>query len=57
MSRQQHPEVPGGEPLPPRDNLGCLILACRTGCGMALLQILMALGIILAAVISLLFFR
>jgi hypothetical protein len=45
------------EPLPPRDNVGCLILALRTGCGMALIQILMALGIILAALLSLLFFR
>jgi hypothetical protein len=46
-----------GEPLPPRDNVGCVLLALRTGCGMALIQILMALGILLAALISLLFFR
>ena len=46
-----------GEYLPPRDNAGCLLLALRTGCGMALIQILMALGIIVAALLSLLFFR
>lgn len=45
------------EDLPPRDNAGCLILAMRTGCGMALIQVLMALGILLAALLSLLFFR
>jgi hypothetical protein len=47
----------GGEPLPPRDPAGCLIVATRVGCGMALLQILMAIGIILAALLSLLLFR
>lgn len=47
----------GGEPLPPRDPGGCLMVALRAGCGMAALQILMALGIILAALLSLLFFR
>lgn len=46
-----------GEPLPPRDHAGCFYVAARAGCGMALIQILMALGIILAALISLLFFR
>jgi hypothetical protein len=47
----------GGEDLPPRDHVGCLILAVRTGCGMMLLQALMALAILLAALVSLLFFR
>ena len=53
------PAVDGGEgeDLPPRDNVGCIILALRTGCGMALIQILMAIGIIIAALVSLLFFR
>jgi hypothetical protein len=48
---------PEGEPLPPRDHAGCFLLALRTGCGMALIQILMALGILLAALVSLIFFR
>jgi hypothetical protein len=43
--------------LPPRDNVGCLIAAARVGCGMMILQILMALAILFAAVFSLLFFR
>lgn len=47
----------GGEDLPPRDNVGCLLVAIRTGCGMMLIQALMALAIILAALVSLLFFR
>jgi hypothetical protein len=47
----------GGEPLPPRDPVGCLYFAARVGCGMAILQILMALAIILVALISLFFFR
>jgi hypothetical protein len=47
----------GGEPLPPRDHAGCFYVAARAGCGMAAIQILMALGIIFAALISLLFFR
>ncbi|MEX1182721.1 MAG: hypothetical protein WEF86_05765 [Gemmatimonadota bacterium] len=47
----------GGEPLPPRDNAGCMIAVVRGCFGMALLQILMALAIIAAALISLLFFR
>ena len=53
------PESAGGnhDELPPRDNVGCLMLAVRTGCGMALIQILMALAIIAAALFSLLFFR
>ena len=34
-----------------------MIVAARAGCGMALLQILMAIGIILAALLSLLLFR
>ena len=45
------------EELPPRDNMGCLMLALRTGCGMALIQILMALAIIAAALLSLALFR
>lgn len=47
----------GGEPLPRRDPGGCLWVIARAGCGMAALQILMALAIILAALISLLLFR
>ena len=47
----------GGEQLSPRDTVGCFLLALRTGCGMALIQILMALAIIAAAVLSLIFFR
>lgn len=46
-----------GESLPPRDPAGCMMVAFRAGCGMAALQILMALGILLAALLSLLFFR
>jgi hypothetical protein len=46
-----------GEDLPERDTVGCLLLAARTGCGMALIQILMALAIIGAAILSLIFFR
>jgi hypothetical protein len=45
------------EQLPPRDTTGCCLLALRTGCGMALIQIFMALAIILAAILSLIFFR
>jgi len=45
------------EQLPPRDTAGCFILAVRTGCGMALIQILMALAIVAAAILSLMFFR
>lgn len=45
------------EDLPPRDHAGCLIVALRTGCGMLLLQALMAIAIIAAALVSLLFFR
>jgi hypothetical protein len=48
---------PGGEPLPPRDPGGCLWVIARAGCGMAALQILMALAIIAAALLSLLLFR
>jgi hypothetical protein len=47
----------GGEDLPPRDHAGCLIAALRTGCGMAILWILMALAIAGVALFSLLFFR
>jgi hypothetical protein len=47
----------GGEDLPPRDHVGCLLAALRLGCGMMLLQGLMFLAIILAALFSLLFFR
>jgi hypothetical protein len=47
----------GGEDLPPRDHVGCLIVALRTGCGMILLQAIMAAAIIVAALFSLLFFR
>ena len=43
--------------VPARDRIGCLLLAMRTGCGMALIQILMALAIIAAAILSLIFFR
>jgi hypothetical protein len=39
----------GGEDLPPRDHVGCLIVALRTGCGMILLQAIMAAAIIIAA--------
>jgi hypothetical protein len=46
-----------GEHTPPRDTVGCLLLALRTGCGMALIQILMAVAIIAAAILSLIFFR
>jgi hypothetical protein len=46
-----------GEPLPPRDNVGCLYLIARTGCFLSLLQALMALAILLAALFSLLLFR
>lgn len=52
-----HDEHAGGEDLPPRDHAGCLIVAVRAGCGMALIQTLMALAIILAALLSLLLFR
>jgi hypothetical protein len=48
---------PGGEDLPPRDTIGCLFAAARTGCMMALLQVLMILAILFAALVSLLFFR
>lgn len=48
---------PDDEPLPPRDPVGCVMVALRAGCGMAALQILMALAILLAALFSLLFFR
>ncbi|HSJ06714.1 MAG TPA: hypothetical protein VK936_08430 [Longimicrobiales bacterium] len=47
----------GGEDLPPRDHLGCLLVALRTGCGMTLLWALMAMAILGAALVSLLFFR
>jgi hypothetical protein len=46
-----------GADLPARDRVGCLLLVLRTGCGMALIQILMALAIIGAAILSLIFFR
>jgi hypothetical protein len=49
--------VHGGDDLPSRDHAGCLIAAARAGCGMMLLQALMALAILAAALISLLFFR
>jgi len=48
---------PGGEDLPPRDTLGCLFAAARVGCMMSLLQVLMLLAIVFAALVSLLFFR
>jgi hypothetical protein len=47
----------GGEDLPPHDTVGCLFAMARLGCTMALLQILMLLAIIFAALVSLLFFR
>jgi hypothetical protein len=47
----------GGEDLPPRDYVGCLYAALRTGCGMAMLWILMAAAIAGAALFSLLFVR
>jgi hypothetical protein len=50
-------EADAGEDLPPRDTVGCLYAAARVGCGMMILQILMALAILFAAVFSLLFFR
>jgi hypothetical protein len=37
--------------------VGCLYVAIRIGCGMMLLQAIMALAILVAAVVSLLFFR
>jgi hypothetical protein len=46
-----------GEPLPPRDPAGCVLAAFRLGCGMAALQILMAIAIIAAALLSLFLFR
>jgi hypothetical protein len=46
-----------GEDLPPRDHLGCLFVVLRTGCGMAILWIMMAAAIAGAALFSLLFFR
>jgi hypothetical protein len=47
----------GGEDLPPRDAVGCLYAMVRTGCLMSLLQALMLLAILFAALVSLLFFR
>ena len=47
----------GGEEIRSRDHAGCFMLALRTGCGMALIQFLMALAIIGAAILSFLFFR
>jgi hypothetical protein len=47
----------GGEDLPPRDHVGCALVALRTGCGMILLQAIMAAAIAAAALFSLLFFR
>lgn len=46
-----------GEPLPPPDVLGCLAAVFRTGCMMSILQLLMALAILLAALFSLFLFR
>ncbi|CAN5894483.1 hypothetical protein BH23GEM9_BH23GEM9_33310 [soil metagenome] len=46
-----------GEDLPPRDHAGCILAALRVGCGMIMLQALMALAILAAALISLLFYR
>jgi hypothetical protein len=37
--------------------VGCLYAAIRVGCGMMLLQAIMALAILFAALVSLLFFR
>lgn len=45
-----------GDTLPPRDHVGCFLVAMRAGCGMALLQILMALAILAVAILSLIFF-
>jgi hypothetical protein len=50
-------DVHGGEDLPPRDHVGCLYVAIRIGCGMMLLQAIMAVAILVAALVSLLFFR
>ncbi|HSJ26365.1 MAG TPA: hypothetical protein VK929_16920 [Longimicrobiales bacterium] len=47
----------GGEDLPPHDTVGCLYAIARLGCFMSLLQALMFLAIIAAAIVSLLFFR
>jgi hypothetical protein len=47
----------GDADLPPRDHVGCFLAAARLGCGMMILQILMALAIVAAALLSLLFFR
>jgi hypothetical protein len=46
-----------GEELPPRDNVGCIFAMARIGCGMVILQVLMFLAIVFAALVSLLFFR
>ena len=48
---------PVTDDLPPHDHAGCLWVAVRAGCGMAILYILMAIGIALAALLSLLLFR
>jgi hypothetical protein len=50
-------DIDGGEDLPPRDHVGCLLVALRTGCGMAILWIMMAAAIAAVALLSLLFFR
>jgi hypothetical protein len=56
--RDDAPDSHGaGDDLPPRDHVGCLLVALRTGCGMALLWILMGLAILAAALLSLLIFR
>jgi hypothetical protein len=46
----------GGGQLPPRDHAGCLLVALRTGCGMTILWLIMALAILAAALVSLLIF-
>jgi hypothetical protein len=47
----------GDDDLPPHDHVGCLLAAVRAGCGMALIQVLMAIAILLVALISFFFFR
>jgi hypothetical protein len=50
-------DAAGGEDLPPRDTVGCLYAAARVGCSMALLQVLMLLAILFAAIVSFFLFR
>jgi hypothetical protein len=51
------PIGPADDDDDPRDRRGCLMLALRTGCGMASLWIIMFVTMVLVALFSLLFFR